>query len=372
MSRLRERLARWIERRLPQPRLREGATNRPRRLVKRIIVFGRMPNPTFDYYLAARLEAQEMPPYQVVDIRSGETTALEAEGTFVILCRYASPSVLRWIEINAEHLAGVGLFVDDDIPAVVTGNDADFFYRLFLWYRALWPLRRLNRHLDIVWASTANLAANLACARAVVLPPAPPLALSQAARSDRERQSQPGSEILIGYHATGVHLEEHHFLRPVIAEILRERPQVRFEVFADRRAKSIWRGLECVEIREPMAWIEYLADANTQKIDIMLVPLAPSRVNDCRAATKRIDIARYQAAAVFSEGAAYGHSNEGTELRLPYNASLWRETILRLVDDSELRETVAAATHQAVMQLAWAAVPGLESLKPDKESNFAL
>ncbi len=360
---MRDRLARWIERRLPKPQLREGASGYPRLPVKRIIVFGRIPNPTFDYYLAARLGARDMPPYQVADIRGGEVPSLEADGTFVILCRYASPNVLRWIERNKECLSGVGLFLDDDIPAVVTGTDADFFYRVFLWYRALWPLGRLNRHIDVVWASTPHLASRLAGAKAVVLPPAPPLALWQAARGNEEMHHQPNPEALIAYHATGVHLEEHRFLRPIIADVLRKRPKVRFEVFADRRAKAIWQGLERVQIREPMPWTEYLADAKARRIDIMLVPLAPSHVNDSRSPTKRIDIARYQAAAVFSVGAAYGSPDGSGELRLPYAADTWRGAIFQLVDDSEMRRSVAVATRQAVLQMTSAADTGLEVFK---------
>lgn len=363
MSPTRERLARWIERRLPRPRLREGATGGPRRPVKRIIVFGRIPNPTFDYYLAARLTAPDMPPYEVADIRGHETPNLDTDGAFVILCRYASPFVLRWIESNAERLSGVGLFIDDDIPAVVTGKDADFLYRLFLWYRALSPLRRLNRHLDIVWASTPHLASRLHEAKPVVLSPAPPKALWSRTRDDVNARRPADLEVLIGYHATGVHLEEHRFLRPIIAGVLRERPQARFEVFADRRARAIWRGLDRVQIREPLPWTDYLADADARRIDIMLVPLAPSHVNDSRAPTKRIDIVRYRAAGVFSEGAAYGSSHGTEELRIPYSTDLWRRAILQLVDDRELRRRVAVVTSQGVLQMTAAAATGFEVFK---------
>ncbi|OCP10150.1 hypothetical protein BC362_08215 [Ensifer sp. LC14] len=334
--------------------------------MKRIIVFGRIPNPTFDYYLAARLEAPDMPPYEVADIRSRETPTLDPDGAFVIICRYASPSVLRWIESNMQRLSGVGLFVDDDIPAVVTGKDADFLYRLFLWYRALWPLRRLNRQLDIVWASTQHLASRLAEAKALVLPPAPPKALWSNVREDAAAYDRTKGEVLIAYHATGVHLEEHRFLRPIIAEVLRERPQARFEVFADRRASAIWQGLNRVQIREPMPWIEYLADANDRTIDIMLVPLAPSHVNDSRAPTKRIDVARYKAAGVYSEGLAYGFADEHGELRLPYCADLWYRVIAQLVDDLYTRGKVALVSRNAVLHMTAAADTGLQVLSQGK------
>jgi len=363
---LREQLARWLEPRLPRPRLREGASGHLRRPIKQVAVFGRIPNPTFDYYLASRLQENGMPPFQVVDIRDDSKPALEPDGVFVVICRYASPSVLCWIEHNAMRLSGVGLFVDDDIPAVVTGRDADFLYRLFLWYRALWPLGRLNRHLDIVWASTPHLASRLGEAKAVVLPPAPPKALWSNVDDDIRARVPANRDILIAYHATGVHLEEHKFLQPIIAEVLRERPQARFEVFADRRATVIWRGLDRVQIREPMPWMEYLADADTRRIDIMLVPLAPSHVNDSRSSTKRIDVARYQAAAVFSEGEAYGYSCNDGEIRLPYVEDAWRSTLFQLIDDLAVRERSMAATRRAVLQMTLAAGKGLDVLRDDR------
>ncbi len=357
MKDLRERLALWIERKLPRPQLRPGANGRPRGPVKRIIVFGRMPNPTFDYYFAARLDAPGMPPSEAVDIRHGKLADLDAEGAFIIICRYASPNVLKWLDTNSDRLSGVGLFLDDDIPAVVTGRDADLFYRIRLCYRALWPLRRLNRHLDIVWASTPHLASTLHLEKAQVLPPAPSDALSRRhPGSDDLAAMAVSDQILIAYHATGVHLEEHRFLRPIIEEVLAQRQQVRFEVFADSRSKSIWRGLKRVTVRRPLRWEDYLNDADKHKIDIMLVPLAPSRVNDSRAPTKRIDVSRYGAAGLFSDGLVYGSADVGGEVRLQYSRGVWLAALLRLVDNKDERAALAAATRRAVAEMTTHAV----------------
>ncbi|OCP35061.1 hypothetical protein BC360_28690 [Ensifer sp. LC163] len=331
-----------------------------------------MPNPTYDYYFAARLEAPGMPPFQAVDIRHGNLADLDPEGAFIIICRYASPDVLTWLDSNADRLSGVGLFVDDDIPAVVTGSDADFPYRLFLYSRALWPLRRLNRHLDIVWASTPHLASTLQMPEVQVLPPAPPERLWKRAADAACAANPISDQVLIAYHATGVHLQEHRFLRPIIEEIMTQRPQVRFEVFADGRAASIWEGLERVSVRRPMSWSDYLADANDRIIDVMLVPLHPSRVNDSRAPTKRIDVARYKAAGVFSEGAAYGYATrEGSgEQRVPYVRDIWQNAILRLVDDHERHDLATAGTLRLVRQMTQSANEGLKMLATDTATNL--
>ncbi|OOG63075.1 hypothetical protein B0E45_29715 [Sinorhizobium sp. A49] len=327
-----------------------------------------MPNPTFDYYFAARLAAPGMPPSQAVDIRNGNLGGLDAEGAFIIICRYASLNVLSWLDANADRLSGVGLFLDDDIPAVVTGRDANLRYRFLLCFRALWPLRRLKRHLDIVWASTPHLASTLQLEEVQVLPPAPPetLWMPRAGGSDLAPNSF-SDLFLIAYHATGVHLEEHRFLRPIMEEVLLQRPQARFEVFADGRAASIWEGMERVSVRKPIPWNEYLADANNRTIDVMLVPLHPSRVNDSRAPTKRIDVARYKAAGVFSEGAAYGYETRESagEQRVPYDRDIWQKVILGLIDDRKTHDLATVTTHRLVQEMTQSANEGLKVLAND-------
>ncbi len=341
---------------LPTPRLRPGATGRVRRPVKRIVVFGRYPNPSSDYYFAARLAVRGMPPHAFVDVRDNDLSSLDADGTFVIVCRYASASVLDWIETGSSRLAGVGLFLDDDIPAVIVGRDAPLAYRFLLFMRALWPLRRLNRHLDIVWASTPQLADRLALAGARVLLPAPLEGLWNV--PDRPQSATHGT-VLIAYHATGVHVEEHRFLRPIIQEVLELRPGVEFEVFGSPKVEPVWRGMERVTLRRPVSWTEYLNETLTTPVDIMLVPLAPSSVNDCRSPTKRIDVARSGAAGIFSISPAYGSPGEDAEILLPYDRHLWRDAILTLIDDPRRRAAVAAATRARVEAMTHAALDGL-------------
>ncbi len=364
----RSQLERWIEGRLPRPVVTgvTGARRFPRRPIKRIVLLGRLPNPTYDYYFAGRLAADGMPPYDVVDIREGEPTSIDPEGAFLIVCRYATRPVLAWIERNAGQLAGVVLFIDDDIPAVVTGRDATLGYRLFLSFRALWPLRRLNPQLDAVWTSTAPLAGTLATRNVSVLPPAPARYLWQ-----RNPNVSPGmaadrsSGILIAFHATAVHREEHRFLRPIIRAVLDQRPQVRFEVFADEKAAVLWKGIDRVSIRKPLPWAAYLADGQARTIDIMLVPLSPSRENDSRAPTKRIDVARYGAAGIFSASFAYGEPDDSNELRLPYDPEAWRNSILVLIDDEAMRQRAAAITSALAAEMGGRAESGIPDLFPD-------
>jgi hypothetical protein len=353
------RIAIGLDKLLPRPKATGGAF--PRRPIERIVVFGRLPNPTVDYYLAARLGAPGMPASRLVDVRDPALATLPAEGTLVIVCRYASRRLVAWIERHASVLAGVAFFTDDDIGAVITGSEARLGYRLFLWHRAVAPLRRLNRHVDVVWTSTPGLARALADPRAVVLPPAPPAAHWR--RDDVPALPETGDgTVRILYHATAVHVREHRFLRPIVEAVLAARPQVRFEVTADAWAARLWAGLERVTVDAPTPWEAYLARTGRERADIVLVPMLRSRANAARAGTKRIDVVRLGAAGIFSASPAYGEADGSGEIRLANRRRRWIEAILRLVDDPEARAAVAAASRALVEAASRSAEEGLPGM----------
>ncbi|WP_117190676.1 glycosyltransferase family protein [Rhizobium terrae] len=343
----RETLLSWLEHRLlrPMPRKRKYAA--PRR-VARIIVFGQFPNPTYDYYFAARLAETDVSEILVVDIRDRPMPVLDPVGAAVIICRYMSGPILDWIEENARELAAVCLFIDDDIPALLADQEASLGYRWRLFIRAIWPIRRLNQHLDILWTSTEVLASRHR--HATVLPPAPLLEHSSSNRLNGG-SSTDSDIVTIGYHGTSIHIREHFFLKPIIERVLQDRPQARFEVFVNSRSKAVWRNMERVSVRRQVSWPEYLAEASSRSIDIFLVPLLPSRTNDCRASTKKIDVARYGAAAIFSACPAYG-ATDGDEIRLPNDPALWYSRLIALIDDPHERSKIAQATRMAVSEMS--------------------
>ena len=349
-----------LERVLPRPC--GGTRDFPHRPVERIVVFGRLPNPTIDYYFSARLQAEGMPPSQIVDIRDETLASLPADGTLVVICRYASRRLLTWIERNAPQLAGVALFLDDDIGAVVAWAEAKLLYRIYLYRLALAPLRRLNRHLDVVWTSTPALAQALADPRATVLPPAPPIHLTKGATTRLPVAN--GGRVRIVYHATVGHAPEHRFLRPIIAAVLAARPDVSFEVTAEGREAKIWSSVPGVHVTRPTTWSSYVQRTHQHAADIVLVPLTKSRINETRADTKRIDVVRMDAAGVFSVSTAYGAADGSGEVRLPNRRGRWIEEILKLVDDPMHRRDVARASKALVEDAARRAHFGIPGLLP--------
>ena len=362
LRRMAKAVARVVASMMPRLRLDVAAMPRPRKDMVRIIVFARLPNPTIDYYLTARLAAPGMPPSQIVDIRDPTVPGIDPDGAFVIICRYASKQVADWIDRHAGRLAGVGYFTDDHLGAIITGGEATVGYRLFLYVRGLAPLRRLNRHIDIIWAATPALADEIGRDHARVLPPAPHPEVWAKVPVDVEGPRSGESCVRIVYHATDVHLREHGFIAPIIAQVLAARPNVVFEVTADARAGRHWEGMERVTVLRPTSWPDYLARTRREHADIALVPLLRSGANRARAGTKRIDVVRLGAAGLFSRSAAYGEADDSGEIRLANRRRLWVETLLRLVDEPKLRAEVALASRVIVEAMARQADHGIPDL----------
>ena len=342
---------------LPKPAIRRSP-RRTQHQVRQVIVVARLPNPTFDYYLAARMVAPNMPPCRLVELRDAPLGDIDPDGAFIVVCRYMTIDLVRWIERNDERLAGVAYFTDDDVSAFVASGDAGLGYRLFLFWLALWPLRRLNRVLDQLWVSTPALARVFAHAHPTVLPPAPPDALwmpRSATRGGEER-------CRLVFHAKAIHETEHEFLVPVIREVLRLRPRIEVEINAEGRTLRHWQGLQGVTLVDEVPWPFYIEQTRDRGADIILVPLMPTRVNGARADTKRIDVSRAGAAGVFSRCETYGFESDEGEMLLDNDASAWIAAIIALIDDPALRARTAEATRIRVAVMSARAAQGLPGL----------
>ncbi len=152
---------------------------------------------------------------------------------------------------------------------------------------------------------------------------------------------------------------------PVIRETLAKHPDVRFEVFAEGRSAEMWGSLASnrIEVRKPVSWPSYLAESGQRQIDIMLVPVAPGPVNDCRADTKLIDIARVRAAPLLSDCPAFhGAAGALDDVILPYDRARWTETLERLIASPSERMAAACAAQRLVDAMADRAQEGIPSI----------
>lgn len=352
-------LADWLNRLLPRPEARNRHRFDPAG-VRSVVVFRAGPNPTYSYYLENRLACLSL-PVQVYDAPCLPQDD-DAEGAFVILCRYALPGQIWWLIRHHKRISGLSLLIDDDIAATVAEGQSTLPYRMYLLGCGVLPLIVLNRWMTHVWASTEALAERFRTSD--VVPPLP----SKKQLQHHGKIIEHGKRLRLIYHATGTHDGEHRFLIPIVHQLMQRFNDLHFEVIASRRAARAWERdlhamLDRVSIHPKIGWQAYLEATAEAEGGIMLVPLLPGRVNSVRADTKRIDICRMGVAAVFSASPVYARCQEPADILIDNEPAIWIETISQLVVDAGLRDESRRAVVSSTTRMIRKAVPFLPGLE---------
>ncbi|WJH39065.1 hypothetical protein N7E02_19445 [Aliirhizobium terrae] len=278
---------------------------------------------------------------------------------FVVICRYVTSQQLRWIEQSRPLLAGVVLFVDDDLASIVSGCDGTLRYKLRLIRVGIRPLLRLNKMLDAVWVSTSELSRRFERPGHVPLVVAPFPEMFQPSLTHNKENSQKPLKLV--YHATGIHHREHDFLRPIVMRAMEQHTSLHFEVIADGKLAEEWQKLDLpkdrFKLRSGLSWPDYVSFTATEPADIALVPLLDSRTNNCRSDTKRIDVARMKAAAIFSKSETFDRCATDGELHVENTPDAWLSAIDILVKDQNRRTTARNATLGSLEKMRQMATP---------------
>ena len=356
----------WLYRFMPQPNARNRPSFEPER-ISNVLVFRAGPNASYSYYLENRLKNLQI-PFRVSD-SSNPPPDTAAEGAFVILCRYAMLRQIWWLIRNRKQMSGLALFIDDGMADTIIEGQCALHYRFYLLWCGLLPLLLLNRWMTHIWVSTEPLRTRLDATD--ILPPLP----SQRQLRHIEGKEGQLQRVRLAYHATGSHDGEHQFLMPIVAELMKRFGQVEFELIASKQAGRVWRKTlhdvrDRVCIFQKMEWRSYFEHTLESRNDVVLVPLLSSRVNDLRADTKRIDICRMGAAAVFSASTVYERCSQPDDILLDNDPSLWLETVSRLLVDADFRNKSKLANMDSAMRMMHQSksfLPGLEDFMVTSE-----
>ena len=349
---------------LPRPRPSGAPAKDGEPVARRLLILSRHPNPSFSYYLAERAKTLGHIPVIMKGL-DDPLDAIDSDGLFVIICRYIKQPQLRWLEERRGTLAGVAYFVDDDIPAVVTGNEAGWLYKFRLIKLAVRPMPRVNRLLTHVWTSTEPLANALAMRshRIDILPPLP----ADAAEIAVNAGDDGGAPLRMVYHATGVHRREHEFLMPIVKAAMEKHSNLHFEVFAAGTLARRWalQGIDPTRmtIIPPLPWPAYLAKTAHHQADIALAPLLSGKTNASRSDTKRIDISRLRAAAIFSRCPIFERCAVAGELHIGNTADEWLAAIGLLIGDRAQRLSARDATRHSIEKMRLYASPTFPGIR---------
>jgi hypothetical protein len=281
----------------------------------------------------------------------------------VVFCRYVNAAWLKMLRLNRHRVAGVGLFVDDDIEAMVAAPELPLRYRLRLRRLASGRWRHLLPMVDVVWVSTPQLAETWRARPTRWLPPIADVV-------DLTATPAANGATLVGLHATGSHRADQIWLAPVIQAVLAASRDVTFEVVADGLWALRWRGDPRVRVIPSREWPSYRADTANVARALLLAPLKPTQVNAARAEVKRIDAARCGAALLVSDPVVYQVSQAEAALGMvnPLDPGAWTRAVLLLASDPERRESLVRLNRERLLAMR-RATPPLFDLIPDSHPD---
>jgi hypothetical protein len=290
-------------------------------------------------------------PVRIIDVGT-VPAGHELRDAFVLFCRYTSGAWMRAIEAQAGDIAGVGLFVDDDIDALAADASVPLAYRLRLWRLHLAHRRRLARLCDILFVATPELAARHQHTQTHLLP-------AIWSEEDKSADERPPGQMRVAFHSTSVHAAEHRWLIPVMRAVLAAEPSMTFEVLAGAPLSWRWRCLPRTRIEPSKPWPRYRAESRMNGADLLLAPLLPTRANAARSWTKRIDALRLGAALLVSDPNVYHPDPEELSLGMcvePEQAA-WTTAIKELAADRTRLDRLRELNRLHVLRASAAAGP---------------
>ena len=299
---------------------------------RRIVVLEEGASPSGDYLLYPWLAQRGLPVHRC-DSRLPPQAGLLEAGDFVVILRYLPAAWLKPLGLARLQLAGLAWFMDDDLwdPAVLPGLPKAYARKISS--HALRHRHWCAQMQAQLWVSTSALADKYAPHAPVLLPLAPPPALTRA---------QPEA-LLLGYHGTASHHAELAWLHQVLVSLMARSTTLHVELFGDLAINRQFRDLPRVSVLHPMSWERYQHYTASHRLDIGLAPLQPTAFNQSRGAVKFYDYARMGAFGVYADVPPYRgfvqHGHDG--LLLPMEAEQWVQTLLQLSQDAELRQRLA-------------------------------
>ncbi len=260
----------------------------------------------------------------------------------IIIIRFISKALQSNLEMQIHKFSHIIYFMDDDLLDPLALHDLPKTYRKKLLKKSAEQHRWITRYCDSVWVSTLYLEHKYSHLKAL-------LVSSKPSNEMLER----GQFVKIAYHGTSSHQEEKKWLYPIISKVLASCPNVVFEIFGEHDIYKLYRQLPRVSVLYPMTWENYLDYTKSHTVDIGLAPLLDSMFNHARGPVKYFDFVRMNAVGVYSNVSPYSdiiiHDING--LLISNSPSVWVDTIINLVNDSEKRKDLFNKSYQSSMTL---------------------
>jgi len=311
--------------------------NVPRSASVVVIEHGRMPST--DYFVVPEAQHLGLPVTVYNSTRGDVDTSALSPGALVVFVRYIDGQWAEAVRAARERLAGVVLFMDDDLLDWRALKGLPFRYAYKIWRLTLRRRQWLEEVKASLWVSNDFLAHKYANLHPtlVAAAPAPATVLSAPA-------------VRIGYLGTASHIAEIRWLAPIIKDVQERCDYTFFEIFGDEDVNRLYRGIPRTAVLHPMSWPNYQAHTSLGGLHIGLAPLLPGQFNAGRSPTKFFDFVRCGAVGIYSDVTPYaGFVRNGVDgLLVKNDPDAWVEAILRLARNSKTRTKMAEVAAERV------------------------
>ncbi len=285
-------------------------------------------------------------------VQSGEVfPEFVSQGDVVVIQRDLPGRLADYEHIlDLAHAQGKPVIMElDDL---LTEMPDDHPLRLNHYYsRALLPMLQAFTQVDLVTVTTAGL-------RDYVLPYNPNVVILPNYLDDAIWHLRPplqparaGDRLVIGYMGGPTHGPDLEMIGPVLADLL--------DMYPGRLALHFWgiKPPSAVEDRPEACWFPveshtYLDFADffqAQSADLFIAPLCDNFFNSCKSHIKFLEYAALGAPGIFSRMAPYQEVvTDGVTGLLASSLPEWKQGLIRLIEDPQLRSALAMNAQEAV------------------------
>ena len=166
-------------------------------------------------------------------------------------------------------------------------------------------------------------------------------------------QDLSSSPLVIGFMGTDSHRPDLEFIAPVLLSVLnRYSQQIRLRFWGVQppvqlRAHPQVEWIPC----DYRSYEDFAAFFQTQSADIFIAPLVDNLFNRCKSPLKFLEYSALGSPGVFSRLEPYTNIvQSGQNGLLAYSLNEWEESIIRLIENQELRVHLAASAQQTVRE----------------------
>lgn len=295
---------------------------------------------TTDYYFRHQY-IQGLPVYAYIDISKTSTLPEIKNDVLVVIVRYISTPVIKWLKTHREKGGYVVYFMDDDLPRNLYDDSLPWRYRLLLWRQFGRYINRVETLCDALWVSTPTLVERYAYAC--------PLEIAPKGLTSPVQSKQ---KITYFYHGhPSSHRSDIEWLRDVVQLTQTNSDDLLFMIIGGKQVRTLFADLPRTIILHPLSWSTYREALPSLPHDIGLAPLLPTAFNATRSPTRFYDFTHLGAIGLYSDTPPYHsfirHGIDG--YLLPNDPQIWSKKIIQLAEKPQIRANILQAAQQRVV-----------------------